>query len=168
MEHCLDGLRDEICIPYLDDVIIFSKTFDKHVEHVRQVLLRLRTNGIKIKPDKCKFFKREVHYLGQIVSGTGYRLDPEKIKAVNALKDTVPRTIGDVRKLLGLLGYYRRYIKNFAQIARPLFDLLKSPVKGRFPLRKIILGSDWIGTKFNLHMRLWCQFFAHFEAILYV
>ena len=128
MEYCLDGLRDDICIPYLDDVIIFSKTFDKHVEHVRQVLRRLRTNGIKLKPDKCKFFKREVHYLGQIVSGTGYRLDPAKIEAVNALKDTVPRTIGDVRKLLGLLGYYRRYIKNFAQIARPLFDLLKSPV----------------------------------------
>ena len=128
MEHCLDGLRDDICIPYLDDIIIFSKTFDKHVEHVRQVLRRLGTNGIKLKPDKCKFFKREVHYLGQIVSATGYRVDPEKIEAVNALKDTVPRTIGDVRKLLGLLGYYRRYIKNFAQIARPLFDLLKSPV----------------------------------------
>ena len=114
MEHCLDGLRDDICIPYLDDVIIFSKTFDKHVEHVCQVLLRLRTNGTKIKPDKCKFFEREVHHLGQIVSGTEYRLDPERIKAVNALKDTVPRTIGDVRQLLGLLWYYRRYIKNFA------------------------------------------------------
>ena len=127
MEHCLEGLRDDICIPYLDDVIIFSKTFDEHVEHVRQVLRRLRTNGMKLKPDTCNFFRKEVHYLGQIVSAEGYRLDRNKIEAVSTLKNSIPRTIGDVRKLLGLLGYYRRYIENFAQIARPLFDLLQAP-----------------------------------------
>ena len=108
MEHCLEGLRDDICIPYLDDVIIFSKTSDEHVEHVRQVLRQLRTNGIKLKPDKCNFFRKEVHYLGQIVSAEGYRLDRNKIEAVSTLKNSIPRTIGDVRKLLGLLGYYRR------------------------------------------------------------
>ena len=125
MEHCLEGLRDDICIPYLDDVIIFSKTFDEHVEHVRQVLRRLRTNGIKLKPDKYNFFRKEVHYLGQIVSAEGYRLDRNKIEAVSTLKNSIPRTIGDVRKLLGLLGYYRRYIENFHKLHDPYLTSYK-------------------------------------------
>ena len=127
MEHCLEGLKEDICIPYLDDIIIFSKTFHEHVEHVRLVIQRLRANGIKLKPEKCNFFQREVNYLGQIVSAEGYRLDPGKTEAVRALKDSEPKTIGELRKLLGLLGYYRRYIKDFARIARPLFDLLQAP-----------------------------------------
>lgn len=110
MEHCLEGLKDDICIPYLDDIIIFSKTFDEHIEHVRLVIQRLRANGIKLKPEKCNFFQREVNYLGQIVSAEGYRLNPEKTEAVRALKDSQPKTVGELRKLLGLLGYYRRYI----------------------------------------------------------
>ncbi len=127
MEHCLEGLKEDICIPYLDDIIIFSETFDEHVEHVRLVIQRLRANGIKLKPEKCNFFQREVNYLGQIVSAEGYRLDPGKTEAVRALKDSEPKTIGELRKLLGLLGYYRRYIKDFARIAKPLFDLLQAP-----------------------------------------
>ena len=110
MEHCLEGLKEDICIPYLDDIIIFSETFDEHVEHVRLVIQRLRANGIKLKPEKCNFFQREVNYLGQIVSAEGYRLDPGKTEAVRALKDSEPKTIG-----------------KFARIAKPLFDLLQAP-----------------------------------------
>ena len=69
--------------------------------------------------------KREVNYLGQIVSAAGYRLDPSNVEAVSTLKDNKPGTVGGVRKLLGLLGYYRRYIQNFARIAHPLFQLLQ-------------------------------------------
>ena len=126
MEHCLDGLRDDICIPYIDDIIVFSQTFEEHVNHIRKVLRRLREHGVKLKPKKCKLFKREVNYLGQIVSAEGYRLDPSNVEAVRTLKDSKPSTVGEVRKLLGLVGYYRRYIQNFAKIAHPLFQLLNS------------------------------------------
>ena len=68
MEHCLDGLRDDICIPYIDDIIVFSQTFEDHVDHIRKVLRRLREHGVKLKPKKCRLFKREVNYLGQCVS----------------------------------------------------------------------------------------------------
>ena len=71
MEHCLDGLRDDICIPYIDDIIVFGKTFEDHVDHIIQVLRCLRAHGVKLKLKKCGLFNREVKYLGQIVSAAG-------------------------------------------------------------------------------------------------
>ena len=126
MEHCLDGLRDDICIPYIDDIIVFSQTFEDHVDHIRKVLRRLREHGVKLKSKKCRLFKREVNYLGQIVSAAGYRLDPSNVEVVRTLKDSKPSTVGEVRKLLVLLGYYCRYIQNFAKIAHPLLQLLQA------------------------------------------
>ena len=125
MEQCLGDLRDEICSPYLDDVIVYSKTFSEHVEHVRTVLRRLKAHGVKV--EKCKFFRKEVAFLGRLVSEHGYRIDPENTKAVTSFKDNPPKTLGDVRKTVGLLGYYCRYIKDFAKIAKPLCELLQVP-----------------------------------------
>ena len=125
MESCLEGLRDNICLPYLDDVIVFSKTFNEHVEHLRTVIKRLRDHGVKLKPRKCNLFRREVQCLGRVVSEYGYKMDPTKIQAVLSLKNKEPKTIGEVRHLLGLLGYYRRYIRDFSRVAKPLFDLLQ-------------------------------------------
>lgn len=127
MEDCLEGLRDEICVPNLDDVIVFSRTFDEHVENVRRVLRRLREHRIKLKARKFNMFK-EANYLGRIVSADGYRVDPSNVKAVLALEETNPKTVGDVRKLLGLLGYYGKYIQDFSRIAQSLCKLLKTPV----------------------------------------
>ena len=133
MEHCLGELRDEIAIPYLDDVIVFSKSFEEHVEHVRTVLRRLRQQGIKLKPRKCKLFRREVCFLGRIVSRDGYRVDPSGITAVTSLAEKKPSTVGEVRQLVGFLGYYRRYIPNFARLAKPLYELLNKPSQGVTP-----------------------------------
>ena len=124
MEHCLRDLRDEMCIPYLDDVIVFSETFEQHIEHLRRVLQRLKSHGVKLKPRKCELLKREVTFLGRIISEDGYRMDPKGTSAVTHLKNVKPKTVGEVRRVVGLLGVYCRHIKNFAQIAKPIYDLL--------------------------------------------
>ena len=122
MERCLGDLRDKVAIPYLDDIIVFSRTFEAHVENLRKVLKKrtLRQHGVRLKPRKCSLFKREVRFLGRIVSGDGYRMDPESVKAVEKLKETLPKTVGEVRQLAGTLSYYRRYIRNL-QRSQSLF-----------------------------------------------
>ena len=128
-EQCLEGLRDDICIPYLDDVLVYSRDFESHIEHLRIVFKRLRDNGIKLKPEKCELFRKEVKYLGHIVSREGYRADTSNTRALTVLKEQTPKTVGEVRRILGLLNYYRKYIPNFSQIAAPLFDLLQQPME---------------------------------------
>lgn len=105
MEEMLDTLRDECCIPYLDDVLCFSKSFDDHVQVLRKVLRALQYHGVKLKPEKCELFRREVRYVGRLVSADGVRVDPKDIEAVQALKHKRPQTVGDVRQLLGFLSY---------------------------------------------------------------
>ena len=89
----------------------------------------MKENGIKLKAKKCDLFKKEVKYLGGIVSQEGYRADPENIKPIVSLKERTPKTVGEVRQLMGLLGYYQRYIENFSRVAKPIYDLLKYDTK---------------------------------------
>ena len=124
MEGCLGDLRDQACIPYLDDIIVFSKSFDGHMEHVQQVLQRLKMHGVKLKPSKCKLFHREVSFLGRVISKSGYRIDPKATEAVTKLKGSILTTVGEVRRLAGLLGVFRRHVKDFAKIAKPIYELL--------------------------------------------
>ena len=123
MENISD-LRGKCALPYLDDVIIHSNSFSDHVEHIRQVLTRLRKHGLKLKAEKCELFRKEVKFLGRIVTSTGYRMDDKNIRAVEALREVRPTDASEVRQLLGLLGYHRRHIQNFSQLAKPITDLL--------------------------------------------
>jgi len=122
MEKCLDGLRDEICIPYLEDILVYSGTFCEHVDNLRKVLRRLQERGIKLEPKKCELLKPRVRYLGTIVSADGYTMDPADVAATAALKETKPQTIGALRKLLGFISYYRNYIRDFSTLAKPLHE----------------------------------------------
>lgn len=126
MEECLAGLRDELCQPYLDDNLVHSKSFEDHVMDVRTVLRRYQQHGIKLTAKKCEIFKRQVRFLGKIVSEDGYSMDPAEVAPVQSLKQQKPATVGELRKILGFLSYYRAYIQNFSRIAKPLYDLLSA------------------------------------------
>ena len=142
MENCLQGLRDEVCAPYLDDTIVYSKDFDSHIEHVRKVLRRLKEHGVKLNPTKCKLFFKEVSYLGRIISENGYKMDPKNVEPVLALKDLRPRNASEVRRLVGLLSVYRRFVPHFAKQAKPLYDLLKQEGGGQVSKTKPVVWNE--------------------------
>ena len=124
METCLSGLRDEICVPYLDDIIVFSPSFNDHIEHLRKVHKRLKEHGVKLKPKIVQCLREK--FLGRVVSEKGNNLDPSTIAPILRLKESPPKTVNEVRKLMGFLNYYRRHIENFSKIAKPIYDLVKS------------------------------------------
>ena len=122
MESCLGDLHLRWCLIYLDDIVVFSKTFDDQLERLDAVLSRLQEAGLKLKPSKCEFFKTEIQYLGHIVSREGISTVPGKVEAVK--KWPIPVTVTDVRSFLGFVGYYRKFIPKFGVIAHPLNQLL--------------------------------------------
>ena len=113
---------------YLDDVIIRGKTFEEHLVNVQTVFERLRQTGLKLQPRKCAFLQREVRYFGHIVSDEGVAADPAKVDKVACWPE--PATTKEVKQFLGFAGYYRRFIRDFAQISRPLHCLTEK--KKRF------------------------------------
>lgn len=135
MEECLVGLRDEICQPYLDDNLVHSQTFENHLKDVRKVLQRYQQHGVKLTAKKCELFKNKVRFLGKIVTKEGYTMDPAEVAPVQDMKQRKPATVGELRKLLGFISYYRAYIPNFSRIAKPLYALLCSEVSGNDNLK---------------------------------
>ena len=123
MELALHGLQWVICLIYLDDVIIFGRTFNEHMQRLRTVLSRLQNAGLKLKPIKCNLLQPEVKFLGHIVSSDGVLPDPHNIdKLVNWPR---PKTVTDVRGIVGLGSYYRRFIKDFAKLVHPLTQVTR-------------------------------------------
>ena len=108
---------------YLDDILIFSPDNKTHLEHLEVVFQRLREADLKLKASKCNFFKKHIQYLGHLVSGEGIEPLPEKLEAVRKMPP--PTTPKEVRQFLGLVGYYRKFVPKFADIARPLTNLTK-------------------------------------------
>ena len=122
MERSMGDINLRDCLIYLDDIVVFSSTFEEHIDRLEAVFKRLKRNNLKLKASKCEFFKREVTYLGLVVSQEGIQTDPSKIDAVKTWP--VPKTVKEVRMFLGFTGYYRRFVKGYASIVRPLNDLL--------------------------------------------
>ena len=111
-----------VCV-YLDDIFIFSRTEEEHFQHLDMVLRLLREHKLFAKMKKCDFFKTELKYLGHLVSATGIKPDPAKIQTVPNWPQ--PRSVADVRQFLGLVNFFRKFIRVYAATAVPLTDLLK-------------------------------------------
>ena len=124
MEYILAGLQWDHCLVYLDDIVVFSTTFDQHVKKLRAVFSRLSAAGLKLKPSKCYFGQKSVNYLGHVVGVEGLQPDQRKVQAVMDF----PRPVdgAGVRWFLGLVGYYRRFIPHFSSVAAPLFKIQSS------------------------------------------
>ena len=114
----MSGLQWKSVLIYLDDVIVFSTTIEQHIERLREVLERYRKANLKLNPKKCELLKREIKYLGFRVSGEGIAPDSFKTKAVSEWP--VPRCLTDTKSFLGVTGYYRKHIADYAMVAKPL------------------------------------------------
>lgn len=122
MDRVLHGVGD-FAAAYLDDIVIFSETWEDHLTHVRSVLSRLQASGLTAKPSKCQFGMAQCVYLGHIVGSGLVKPEHTKIQAVQ--QTPPPQTKKQVRAFLGLTGYYRRFIPDYASIAAPLSDLTR-------------------------------------------
>lgn len=126
MNSILHGLHWKIALVYVDDVLIFSRTFEEHLHHLNLVFQRLRKAKLTLKPSQCCLAQSKVMYLGHYISGKGVEVDPEKTSAVANYPN--PKTVKQLRGFLGLCNYYRRFVKDYAQIAAPLNHLTKKDV----------------------------------------
>jgi hypothetical protein len=127
MEDVLRGLQWEECLLYMDDIIVRGASFEENLARLEHVFQRLLEANLKLKPSKCRFFQKEIPCLGHIVSEDGVRTDPEKVAAVKNWPQ--PKNAKEIRSFLGLCSYYRKYVKGFAMIARPLHKLAEKNAK---------------------------------------
>ena len=122
MQNCLGELNLTYALIYLDDVIVYSCTEEEHLTRLRAVFERFRETGLKLKPSKCNFFHTKINYLGHTVSAKGMEPGVDSIKVIAEM--ALPRTYTGIRQFLRATGYFRRFIKGYANIAKPLNDLL--------------------------------------------
>jgi hypothetical protein len=123
MNNVFINFLDRFVLVFIDDILIYSKNREEHEEHRKMVLQVLREHQIYVKLNKCDFFKKQVHYLGHVISEEGVEVDHENIKAM--MDWPTPKDVSDIRSFMGLVGYYRRFIKRFSKIGCPITSLKK-------------------------------------------
>ena len=127
MNEIFETSEHTFVVVYLDDILIFSNTWEEHLEHVRWALQKLRENSLFAKAKKCEWGKQEIEYLGHVIRPGQVLMDPKKIQAV--VEWPVPTSVKEVQSFLGLANYYRRFIYQYSQIATPLTNLIKKGLK---------------------------------------
>ena len=151
MEHILQDLLNTIALVYIDDIIIHSTSTKEHLNSLDIVFDRLTQHGLKSKPSKCFLFKEKLNFLGHTISKDGIQKDPSKVESIKSWKQ--PTTVKELRRLLGLTGFLRRYIQNYATIVAPLTDLLTgySNKKGNRQHNKKLEQTNWKWGKDQKH-----------------
>lgn len=135
IDNVLRGLQDIHCMVYLDDIIIFSASLDEHLTKLKTVFDRLRKTNLKVQLDKSEFLRKEVLYLGHKITKDGLKPNDDKIKTI--LDYPLPKTTTEIKSFLGLIGYYRKFIKDFAKMTQPLTNCLKKR-------NKIVIDQSYI------------------------
>lgn len=127
MDHILRDFIGITCVIYLDDILIFSTSLQEHAENLEKILQTLQNFNLKIQLDKCDFLKKETAFLGHVITTEGVKANPEKINAIQQWP--LPQTDKELRGFLGTLGYYRKFIRDFARISKPLTTQLRKGEK---------------------------------------
>ncbi|GJS13646.1 putative reverse transcriptase domain-containing protein [Tanacetum coccineum] len=179
-------LMNRVCKPYLDkfvivfidDILIYSKSKEEHEVHLRLVLELLKKEKLYAKFSKCEFWLQEVHFLGHVVNQNGIHVDPSKIEAVKNWK--APTTPSEIQSFFGLAGYYRHFIANFSNIAKPLTPLTqknKKSMSGGWNRKSIIYGTKSVmytdhkslqhifdQKELNMRQMRWIELFSDYKC----
>ena len=139
MQNCLRELNLTYALIYLDDVIVYLKTEEDHLHRLSTMFERFQEHGLKLKPSKCHFLREEITFLGHQVSADGMKPGNANLKAIAELAP--PKNYTAVRSFIGMTGFFRRFIKHFARIAKPLNDLLEGRGK-EFKLQPVTLSPE--------------------------
>ncbi|QRV89794.1 Transposon Tf2-1 polyprotein [Ceratobasidium sp. AG-Ba] len=134
MSNIFKDLLGVTMVVYMDDILIFLKCKEEHVEHVREVLQRLQANHLFLKLHKCHFFTTETSFIGIVIQPEGISMEKEKVKAI--LEWKAPMMVKQVQAFLGLAGFYWQWVENFSNKAKPLTELTKKGIKFQWTNRE--------------------------------
>jgi hypothetical protein len=146
VDGIIGDLKWQSCLGYVDDILCYSRTVEQHLQDLLTLITRLDSYNLTANPSKCKFFRDSLTFLGHLVDESGVRPDSSKVEAVR--KWEVPANPADLKKQIMAIGYYRRFIHNFASFTKPLFE------KAEHPFVRLEDGSSWTAEELAIYHRL--------------